>query len=402
MRRKSLARRVVRLGVLVAAAALIGGAGTGHSASPVVTVDLQSLPTASGDVQCPASPATCTLLPYTTLKLDGSVDQAAYFEYQITNIANHSNNTLNHVSVADPASCSTAPGAASATCTPASLPGASLVYAQNCPGAQVGASGAVCDLGTLRTGGTWPTITLVFRTRSVPAGCSFPCLVLMPDKAALWVSEGTNDQTGAAHVDTFPTREIDLALTADTVSSFQSSTVPSQATTALATTQALSTSNKSATKTTVPSRDFSSVGGPNFTTTGALVTLGERPIATGECPPAYAALHLTCLPETASVSVDGSGRYTCLPGSSLFDPTLCPGALDMTFTAYGGTLPKTFKLSTLHVFHITDAGTEDVPFCSVGVGAISGDCVFGAVQDKRTRNVTFTVQGPAQGRWGGA
>jgi hypothetical protein len=224
----------------------------------------------------------------------------------------------------------------------------------------------------------------------------------MASKAALWVSEGTSDQSGAAHTDTFETQEIDFTLTADTVSQFQSSTVPSQSTTTLATTQALSTTNKSATKTTVPSRDFTSVGGPNFTKTGALVTLGERAIQTGECPASYAALKIACLPETASVSVDGSGLYSCLPGSSLFDPALCPGALDMTFTAYGGSLPNGFKLANLHVFHITGTGTEDVPFCKSGVTSLSGDCIFSAVQDKHTGNVTITVQGPTQGRWGGA
>jgi hypothetical protein len=113
-------------------------------------------------------------------------------------------------------------------------------------------------------------------------------------------------------------------------------------------------------------------------------------------------LKITCLPETASVSVDGSGLYTCLTGSSLFDPTLCPGALDMTFTAYGGSLPNAFKLGNLHVFHITAAGAEDVPFCKAGVASISGDCIFSAVQDKHTGNLTVTVQGPTQGRWGGA
>jgi hypothetical protein len=402
MHTKSLRARWARFAVLAVVAAALGGPGVGHAASPLVTVDLQSTPVASGNAQCPASLGACTLIPYTTLKLDGSVDQGAFVEYQITNIANNSTNTLNHVSVGDPATCTTAPGAASPTCVASTLPGASLVYSQNCPGAQLGAAGAVCDVGTLRSGETWPTITLVFRTRTVPVSCASPCLGLMANKAAMWVSEGKNDQTGAAHTDTFETKEIDLTLTADTVSLFQSVTVPSQTTTTLATTQTLSGTNKSATKTTVPSRDFTTVGGPNFTTTGALVTLGERAVQTGECPAAYAALKISCLAETASVSVDGSGLYTCLPGSTLFDAALCPGALDMTFTAFGGTLPQGFKMGNFHVFHITGSGTEDVPSCKVGVGAISGDCVFSATQDKHTGNVTFTVQGPTQGRWGGA
>jgi hypothetical protein len=403
MQTKSLAGRLVRSLALLAVAVAIGGAGVGQAASPIVTIDLQSTPVASGNAQCPTSLATCTLVPYSTLKLDGSVDQAAYVEYRITSIANNSGNTLNHVSVADPASCSTAPGAVTPTCTPSTLPGASLVYAKNCPGAQLGAAGAVCDLGTLRAGGTWPTITLVFRTRTVPTGCSFPCLGLMPNKAAIWVSEGTTDQNGAAHVDTFPTREIDLTLTADTVSKFQSVTVPSQSTTTLGTTQTLSSSNKSATKTTVPSRDFTSVGGPNFTTTGALVTLGERPIAPGECPASYADLNISCFSEISTVSVEGSGLYTCTSGT-LFDTTLCPGALSITFTDFGGkdgSVPNGAKMENLHVFHIVGTQTEDVPFCSTGHGGvISGDCVFIAKQDKQTGNVTITVQGPAQGSYG--
>ena len=403
MQTNSLTGRLVRSLVLVAVVAAIGGAGVGQAASPIVTIDLQSTPVASGNAQCPTSLATCTLVPYSTLKLDGSVDQPAYVEYRITNIANNSGNTLNHVSVADPASCSTAPGAVSPTCTPSTLPGASLVYANNCPGAQLGSAGAVCDLGTLRAGGTWPTITVVFRTRTVPTGCSFPCLGLMPNKAAIWVSEGTNDQTGASHDDTFPTKEIDLTLTADTVSQFQSVTVPSQSTTTLSTTQTLSGTNKSATKTTVPSRDFTTVGGPNFTTTGALVTLGERPIAAGECPASYAALKIACFSEVSTVGIDGSGLYTCTSGT-LFDQILCPGALNMTFIDLGGTngsVPKGFKLSNLHVFHIVGTQTEDVPFCSAGHGGvISGDCVFAATQDKSTGNVTITVQGPAQGTYG--
>jgi hypothetical protein len=403
MHTKSLGARWARLGALVAAAALLGGAGVGHAASPLVTVDLQSTPLASGDAQCPASLATCTLVPYTTLKLDGSVDQGAYVEYQITNIANNSSNTLNHVSAADPASCSTVPGAESPTCTPSTFPRARLVYASNCPGAQLGAAGAVCDIGTLRSGQTWPTITLVFQTPTVPSPCTFPCLGLMASKAALWVSEGTNDQTGSAHVDTFDTREIDFTLTADTVSQFLSSTIPSQSTTTLSTTQSLSTSNKSATKTTVPSRDFTSVGGPNFTTTGALVRLGERPIASGECPASYAALKISCFSEVSSVGVDGSGLYTCTSGT-LFDTVLCPGALNMTFTdlsGKNGSVPTGFKLGNLHVFHIVGTQTEDVPFCSTGLGGvISGDCVFKATQDKSTGNVTITVQGPAQGTYG--
>jgi hypothetical protein len=404
MQMKSLAGRVVRFGLLGAVAALIGGAGVGHASSPIVTVDLQSTPVASGNAQCPTSLGTCTLIPYTTLKLDGSVDQGAYVEYQITNIANNSSNTLNHVSAADPASCSTAPGAASPTCTPSTLPGASLAYSQNCPGAQLGAAGAVCDLGTLRAGGTWPTITLVFRTRTVPASCSSPCLGLMADRAAVWVSEGTTDQTGASHTDTFPTNEIDLTLTADTVSQFQSVTVPSQATTTLATTQTLSATNKSASKTTVPSRDFTSVGGPNFATVGALVTLGERPIRTGECPASYATtLKIACASEVSTVSVDGSGLYTCTSGT-LFDTTLCPGALNMTFTDFGGKggpLPPGFKLDNLHVFHIIGTQTEDVPRCSTGAGAeISGDCIFKASQDNPSGNLTITIQGAAQGSFG--
>jgi hypothetical protein len=404
MQMKSLVGRVVRLGLLVAVAAVIGGAGVGHAASPIVTVDLQSTPVASGNAQCPTSLGTCTLIPYTTLKLDGSVDQGAYVEYQITNIANNSSNTLNHVTAADPASCSTAPGEVSPTCTPSTLPGASLVYSQNCPGAQLGAAGVVCDLGTLRSGGTWPTITLVFRTRTVPASCSSPCLGLMAARAAVWVSEGTTDQNGAAHTDTYPTREIDLTLTADTVSQFQSSTVPSQSKTTLATTQTLSATNKSSTKATVPSRDFTSVGGPNFTTTGALVTLGERPIAAGECPAAYAALKISCFSELSTVSVDGSGLYTCTSGT-VFDTTLCPGALNMTFVDLGGntgSVPNGFKMSNLHVFHIVGTQTEDVPFCSSGhVGVISGDCVFKATQEGGSNgNVTITVQGPANGSYG--
>jgi hypothetical protein len=406
MESKSLAGRVVRLGVLLAIAVAVGGgAGVGQAASPIVTIDLESTPLASGSAQCPASLGTCTLIPYTTLKLDGSVDQAAYVEYRITSIANNSGNTLNHVSVADPASCSTAPGAVTPTCIPGTLPGASLAYAQNCPGAQLGTAGAVCDIGTLRAGGTWPTITLVFRTRTVPTGCSFLCVALMPNKAAIWVSEGTNDQTDSAHVDTFPTREIDLSLTADTVSSFQSVTVPSQSTTTLSTTQTLSSSNKSATKTTVPSRDFTSVGGSNFTTTGALVTLGERPIAAGECPASYAAAKISCFGEVSTVGVDGSGLYTCTTGT-VFDATLCPGALAMTFTDFAGkgntpgSVPSGFKLANLRVFHVVGAQTEDVPLCSTGKSAtFSGDCVFSATQDS-DKNVTITVQGPAQGTWG--
>jgi hypothetical protein len=403
MQTKSLVGRLVRSLALLAVAVAIGGAGVGQAASPIVTIDLQSTPVASGNAQCPTSLATCTLVPYSTLKLDGSVDQAAYVEYRITSIANNSGNTLNHVSVADPASCSTAPGAVTPTCTPSTLPGASLIYAKNCPGAQLGAAGAVCDLGTLKAGATWPTITVVFRTRAVPTGCSFPCLALMPNTAAIWVSEGTSDQTGAAHDDTFPTREIDLTLTADTVSQFQSVTVPSQSTTTLSTTQTLALANKSATKTTVPSRDFTSVGGPNFTTNGALVTLGERPIAPGECPASYVDLKINCFSEVSSVGIDGSGLYTCTSGT-LFDKTLCPGALNMTFTDLGGTdgsVPKGFKMSNLHVFHIVGTQTEDVPFCSTGHGGmISGDCLFGATQDKNTGNVTITVQGPAQGTYG--
>ena len=380
-----------RFAILAAAVAvlLLGGGSVGlagGNGTPNVGVTITSKP--DSPAACLTNLSACPRIPYSTFNLDGNPAKPAYVSVSMT-ATNDSKNTLTHVGLAYPASCNPVNGA----CAPTAIPGATIAYVTGCPGATYPAATISCDFGSLVPGAVTPTVTVTLRTPPAAAGCGSPCVSRLATLAAFSANEGASDQQPqSSHLDTF-TGGVDFALTSDTSGAYTSVTNPALTASTFGTDPSLAAVNRSATQASVPTRDFVPLG--------ALVALGERSIAAGECPSSLTAMKLTCLPEVSQVSVDGAGLYTCTSGT-VFDSTVCPGALDMSFATYSRSLPSGLKLSNFRVFHIISSSvTELVPLCSSGQTAPqSGDCVFGVTLDKS--GLTYRVQGPGQGIWGGA
>ncbi len=349
---------------------LVGGAGTAPAASPVVTITKSSFPDAGVPVA------------YSSV----IAGQSTYISYTINVNYAGSNGTLTHSRLSDPVSCN------SAGCTDLQYAGAEVVYVSDTCGTAVyrgttsfPKQGVACDLGSLIPGTNFD-VQIIFK---VPTQAAAGGATTFSNVAGFTAKEGPKDNTPtSSHTDTFASNgnvPVVTPLTPDALDALNSYAPPGVVT-------KLQTDSKHVTGNFQTSQ-VTLTGPPK----GSLVQLRECgglgtacPTGTGSpCPVAT-----PCKTQTSLVFVTGSG-------GAFFQSN----HMTLVFTLFASELSSRPHdddhpggTSTVKWYH----DGRLVGLCPDRTSDPSGDCLVGPpVRNSVTGDVTITVDGPAQGGWGG-
>ena len=353
-------RWLAPLGFLIVVLVIVfaGAAGTAPAASPAVTLTKTSFPDAGVPVAYSEVVA----------------GQSTYISYTITVDYSGGNGTLTHARLSDPASCTTT------GCTDLQYMGAEVVFVSNTCGTATyrgttsfPKQGVACDLGSL-TPGTKFDVQIIFK---VPTQAAAGGATQFSNVAGLTGKEGSNDNTPtSSHIDTFSSNTVVNHFTTDATDALNSYAPPGVVTT-LQTDPSVVAGNYQHSKVTLK-------GPPNV---GSLVTLAECGGLGTACPTdTNSPCPTACKTQTSLVFVTGSGTQFFKDNH-----------MTLVFTLFASELTDV-KINKLVWYH----DTKPVGLCPDRTSDPTGDCLVGPpVLDKKTGNITITVDGPSQGGWGG-
>ena len=367
-------RWLAPLGILIVVLLIVfaGAAGTAPAAStsPQVTVTKTSFPAAGVPVAYSEVVA----------------GQSTYISYTITVNYIGGNGTLTHAQLSDPVSCD------AAGCTDLQYAGATVVFVSDTCGTAVyrgtpdfPKQGVTCQFGSLSPGAKFD-VQIIFK---VPTQANAGGATSFSNVASVSGKEGSSDnQPISTHTDTFPSNgnvPVDSPLTTNATDALNSYAPPGVVTT-LQTDPTQVAGNYQHSKVTL-------TGPPNV---GSLVNLAEcgGPSilgATAACPTGTSSPCPTgtpCTTQTSLVFVTGSG-------GTFFQSN----HMTLVFTLFANEVAAaSIKIQKLVWYH----NTNPVGICPDRTSDPSGDCLVGPpVLDKKTGNITITVDGPSQGGWGG-